>query len=75
MLITHARIDIKNSWPRSRLTTSDPPYYIQEDGRIKAGFRIVIRRDRVHVISEKDQERQSKSVRSETRRGVSGRRL
>jgi len=61
MLITHAWIGIKNSWPRSRLTTSDSPYYIR--GRIKAGFRIVIRRDRVHVISRKDRERQSRSIR------------
>lgn len=45
------------------------PAVLYSEGRIKAGFRIVIRRDRVHVISRKDRERQSQERSRKEARG------
>lgn len=63
MLITHARIGIKNSWPRIYVG----PAVLYWEGGIKAGFCIVIRRDHVHEISRKDRGRKREAEKGEER--------
>lgn len=62
MLITHARIGIKNSWPRIGV--------LYWEGGIKAGFCIVIRCDHVHEISRKDRGRKREAKKEKRERDV-----